>query len=106
MLGHNRTLSRRLHALERQTGKAGGGDEDELPQVLNLPPLVLPRGAYPTDEQLDDGVPPGYVLFVFPEKEKLPWWDPDTGEQQSPPAKPTTRTYLRTAFRQDWDTSR
>jgi hypothetical protein len=39
---------------------------------VELPPLVVPKGHYPTPEELHEGVPTGYVLTFMPEPEPAP----------------------------------
>jgi len=86
-------LSRRLRALEQRVESEE--EDSDTPVRIDLPSIITPRGERPTDEQVHDGVPAGYILFVIPDAEPEPI-DPETGYQ--PPCE--TWTWLRIAFRQ------
>jgi hypothetical protein len=105
MRHHDGALRWRLRALESLVNRDRTGTDDEaeaLPQCLDLPPLVLPKDAWPSKEQLYEGFPrgQGYVLFVVP-GEAPPLLDEDG--QVRP--EPETHTILRLALRRGQTTA-
>ncbi len=91
-INRDSALARRLRSLESRLEPLA---DDALPDRLALPSIITPRGERPTDEQVDDGVPEGYILYVLPTAEPAPL-DPETGLQ--PPCE--TWEWQRIAFRQ------